>query len=158
MKSGADISECGLYRYRLWRRWKRGDSVLWIMLNPSTADAEQDDPTIRRCISFAESWGCGGIEVVNLFALRATDPKELKAAEDPIGPQNDDILLSRAEAKHRYVIAAWGAHGKLFEREKQVVELLAGMDLYCLGLTKAGYPRHPLYLPKKAEPTIWEAE
>lgn len=104
---GALISECGLYRYRLWRRWGIGPHATWIMLNPSTADADLDDPTIRRCIGFARAWGFSAIEVVNLFALRATNPRELGRSADPIGPDNDRHL-SEAGRAAELRIAAWG--------------------------------------------------
>lgn len=135
----------GRYRYLLWRRWAEADSLLFIMLNPSTADAAQDDPTIRRCIGFARRWGFGGVEVVNLFAWRATLPRELAKARDPVGPHNDRAI-SLAVARSRAVIAAWGVHGALGDRDAQVAPLLAATRLRCLGLTRDGAPRHPLYV------------
>lgn len=135
----------GRYRYLLWRRWAEADSLLFIMLNPSTADAAQDDPTIRRCIGFARRWGFGGVEVVNLFAWRATLPRELAKARDPVGPHNDRAI-SLAVARSRAVIAAWGVHGALGDRDAQVAQLLAATRLRCLGLTRDGAPRHPLYV------------
>jgi hypothetical protein len=122
------------------------------MLNPSTADALLDDPTIRRCIGFARAWGFGALEVVNLFAFRATLPSQLRAALDPVGPRNNRFLraaLGRADA----VVAAWGAHGSWGGRDRAVLHLLSGgidqpwPSPQCLGLTKHGHPRHPLYLP-----------
>lgn len=144
--SGAWID--GRYRYLLWRRWAEADSLLFIMLNPSTADAERDDPTIRRCIGFARSWGFGGVEVVNLFAWRATLPRALARARDPVGPHNDRAI-SQAVARSRAVIAAWGVHGALGDRDEQVAQLLAATRLRCLGLTRDGAPRHPLYVAGK---------
>ncbi len=140
------VSECGRYRYWLSREWDNDLPVAcWIMLNPSTADATKDDPTIRRCVSFARSWSCGGIVVVNLFALRATDPKELRKATDPVGPHNDEHLKHSAGSTGP-VVAAWGAHGAFKCRDRQVVRLLEGKALQCLGYTMKGHPRHPLYL------------
>lgn len=114
------------------------------MLNPSTADGQFDDPTIRRCMKFTADWGYGGMHVVNLFALRATDPGELREAEDPIGPENDKTILSYA---HWRIVAAWGAHGGYRDRDKAVLEMLKNSELQYFGLTKTGQPRHPLYIP-----------
>lgn len=140
--SDAALSPCGRYRYTLYRRWDLSlPIVAFVMLNPSTADAQKDDPTIRRCIRFAQMWGNGGIVVVNLFALRATDPKALYAAEDPIGPENDMALVSATSG--RRVIAAWGAHGSLRDRARRVMEILADRPMFALGLTKDGHPKHP---------------
>jgi hypothetical protein len=148
VQGDAVLSGCGKYRYVLRRslgsalRWYR--PMLFIMLNPSTADATQDDPTIRRCIAFAKREGMTHLTVVNLFALRATDPRELELADDPIGPENDRHI-SEEVAKHRgCVVAAWGAHQFAKPRAEAVLALYG--PLYCLGKTKAGYPRHPLYV------------
>lgn len=143
-RSDATISECGLYRYRLTREWGAGATAVFIMLNPSTADASQDDPTIRRCVGFAKREGCGRLEVVNLFAFRATAPKDMRAAADPIGPENDAHILAAVTAADGPRIAAWGAHGG--QRGKEVGRRLRGMGLKCLGLTAALAPRHPLYV------------
>ena len=155
----AEISECGLYRYKLVRqipqpiRWVR--PCLFIMLNPSTADAELDDPTIRRCISFAKREGCTRLTVVNLFALRATDPKALRKAEDPEGPLNDGYLLEEIETHQNIglTVAAWGADP--FARRK--AEWLRNQirPIQCLGFTRSGAPRHPLYLKADAPLTQW---
>ena len=146
--TGAVFSEDGIYRYRLWRFWD--DTTLpmvFVLLNPSTADTEADDPTIRRCMGFAKREGCGGIQVVNLFALRSTDPKALYSHPDPVGPDNDEALLAAA-ASATTVVAAWGVHGALHGRGDQVMTALrqAGVRLMALGRTKDGHPRHPLYL------------
>jgi hypothetical protein len=136
----------GPYRYLLWRRWADAASLLFVMLNPSTADAERDDPTIRRCIGFARAWGFGAVEVVNLFAWRATYPRELRRARDPIGPDNDRVILEAA-ARNQAIIAAWGNHGAFGERDRQVAALLAPFGARCLGArTSGGAPRHPLYV------------
>lgn len=147
--SGAVISPCGLYRYRLYRRWAHGAPMLFVMLNPSTADATEDDPTIRRCIGFAKREGMPAIEVVNLFAYRATDPADLAKAADPVGPENTRHILEAAIAAGR-VVAAWGKSvpSRLRARPAQILALLSNRaSVYAIG--KAGEPpaaRHPLYL------------
>lgn len=145
----AVISPCGQYRYRLGRRWGDGPTMLWICLNPSIADAEIDDPSVRRMIGFAKSWGFGGFDLGNIFALRSTDPKALYSAADPIGPDNDDHLKAMASGAS-LVVAGWGAHGNLVDRGDSVKRMIPGMKV--LGLTKAGEPLHPLYLPKDLKP------
>jgi hypothetical protein len=148
----AEISECGLYRYHLGRSWDASlPSLTFVMLNPSTADADIDDPTIRRCIGFAKREGCGSINVVNLFAYRATDPSALKDAADPVGPFNPKWLqwtLDAARQNHTTIVCAWGAHplaeapGDAFINQGP-----ANCAAVChLGLTKGGHPRHPLYI------------
>ncbi len=147
----ACISDCGLYRYSLTRDWEEENplTMVFIMLNPSTADAYEDDPTIRRCISFAQREGCGALEVVNLFAFRATNPKEMLAAEDPVGPLNDGILCEAvAEGHHR--VCAWGAKGHHMKRDEWALEMIREMGATPLALKiseKTGKPHHPLYLP-----------
>lgn len=146
----AVMSECGIYRYELRRTWghEEGPLVCWVMLNPSTADADVDDPTIRRCVGFSQRWGCERLVVVNLFALRATDPKALMRFPDPVGPENDDAIAAAADEAER-VVVAWGAHGTYRNRAAEVTNRLAGihnMRLHCLGQTKQGAPRHPLYV------------
>ena len=144
---GADISECGLYRYRLWRMWTTDRPLCgWLMLNPSTADADTDDATIRKCIGFARLWGFGGIMVTNLFAFRATKPGHMKASLDPNGPDNDTFVNAEHECCER-TVAAWGAHGAHLGRADEVVERLGAENLHVLRLTKAGHPGHPLYIP-----------
>lgn len=160
--STAVISPCATYRYMLTRRWDdvptvvKGfhgtDLALWIMLNPSTADADTDDPTIRRCIAFSKAWGFAGLTVVNLFALRATNPEELRHHPDPTGPRNVEHIRS-ALADHHVCIAAWGASvekagSKGFATASDVRKIAQdlGRTLECLGMTMAGHPRHPLYV------------
>lgn len=158
--AAAVFSEDGAYRYRLRRRWEVGPLVTFVMLNPSTADHEVLDPTVRRCVGFAQREGAGALEVVNVFALRSTDPKALYGHPDPIGPGNDEHILTAA-AESRLVIAAWGHHpAKLGGRGEAVRRLLAdhGIALHHLGLTKDSYPRHPLYLPAVAPLTRWELD
>ena len=143
LRGTAALSADRAYRYLLTRRWGDGSAMTWIMLNPSTADAAEDDPTIRRCIGFARREGCEAIQVVNLFALRAADPRDLLASPDPAGPGNDGFLLARPLAA--CTIAAWGARGSLHGRSAEVRAMLAGARLLCLGVTSGGEPRHPLY-------------
>lgn len=151
--TGAVLSECERYRYTLTREWDGGIPPLtFIMLNPSTADATLDDPTIRRCIGFARSRGFGGLRVLNLFAFRATDPAHMKAEADPVGVDNDMHLraaLDTAKNANAPVIAAWGVNGIHNGRAAEVRELAlqCAVTLICLGTTKDGCPRHPLYVP-----------
>ena len=145
-----------LYRYVLQRSFPGpGGTVMWVMLNPSTATNTMDDPTIRRCMSFSRSWGYSEMSVGNLFARRATSPKDLKKALDPVGnPQNDDMLL-RMAAEADLIVAAWGNHGFYRGRDLQVRQLLRDFDIYELGeATRLGQPRHPLYVPGTTEPRL----
>lgn len=142
MRGGALLDPTGTYRYHLWREWDRTvPTVTFVLLNPSTADAERDDPTLRRCLGFARRWGFGRLELVNLFALRATSPAALRAHEDPVGPENDGIL--RQAAGGGIVVIGWGNQGALFGRDRAVLGLLG--EVWVLGLTRQGQPRHPLY-------------
>jgi len=151
MTGGAAFSRDRRYRYRLWRRWDRSrPRIAFCMLNPSTADARRDDPTIRRCIGFARDWGYGGIEVVNIFALRATDPRDLRSARDPVGPRNDAFMLQAATESP--VVIAWGVHGALRDRAATALQLFGPRArLLALGRTRSGAPRHPLYLRRDTE-------
>jgi hypothetical protein len=151
---GATFSRDRRFRYRLWRRWDGSLPVVaFVMLNPSTADASQDDPTIRRCIGFARSWGFGGVEIVNLFAYRATDPRELRRMRHPVGPRNDRAIAA-ATSRAAVTVVAWGA-GRPPERTARVARLLRGRDVRQLRLTKEGHPAHPLYLRKDVTPAHW---
>ena len=149
---GATFSSDRVYRYALWRRWEGGDGqdCVFIMLNPSTADESVLDPTVTRCVGFARDWGYSGLIVANIFALRATDPRKLLTAVDPIGPQNNQALIA-AVLRASCVICAWGVHGKLNDREHEVLELLNSRKLECLGVTKGGHPKHPLYLKRDTQ-------
>lgn len=152
-RSSATFSLCRTWRYLLTREWDPALPKLNIIgLNPSTADERQDDPTIRRCIGFARTWGYGGLAMTNLFGLRSTDPRVLYAVEDPVGPDNDFYLVDTAR-RAGLVVAAWGNHGSLHGRSGQVVRLLAeaGIALHCFGRTMTNEPRHPLYLPGSAK-------
>lgn len=148
MIRNATVSDCGRYRYRLGRRWGEGAALVFIMLNPSTADAEVDDATIRRCIKFAQAHEFGALEVVNLFAYRATDPKDLRRAGYPVGPENDNHIAA-AVVSAAAVCLAWGANVADLERPQIVLPMLrdAGVQLQCLRITRSGYPQHPLMLP-----------
>ncbi len=155
MRGSATISACGRYRYRLERRWagKPGDrdAVAFVGLNPSTADAETDDPTLRRCVGFARDWGFPAVVLVNVFALRATDPRVLSGAVDPVGPENDGVLravLSNAPM----AVAAWGARAP--EGRVATVAALRG-DWRCVRVLAGGAPGHPLYVPRGALPAAW---
>lgn len=153
----ATLSDCGRYRYRLDRQLGGdGGECCFIMLNPSTADAEQDDPTIRRCKFFAKREGCSRLVVVNVFALRATDPSELFDAADPVGPDNIahlDVAVHHADL----VVVAWGAHKATNACMAMTFPwlLATSMAVYCLGRTKSGAPRHPLYIRKDQPLERW---
>jgi len=148
--SGAILSECGRYRYRLDRRWGPGPVMGFIMLNPSTADASQNDPTIRRCIGFAKREGCGALMVVNLFAFRATEPKAMMVADDPRGPENMQHVVEALNIIDGPLIAAWGTGGAHMRAGEKMAEWI-GWRLQCLGVTKGGHPKHPLYVKSDAK-------
>lgn len=156
----AVISECGKYRYMLRRPGglaaTRGPAV-FIMLNPSSADADKDDATIRRCRAFAQAWRCDGLIVVNLYAYRSTFPRYLwKGNPDPVGPENDDYI-AKAVAGAGEVVCAWGAEARA-DRVKAVVALLtaSGVKMRCLGVNKiGGTPRHPLYIRRDQPLVDW---
>jgi hypothetical protein len=160
MKRGAWISECERYRYRLTREWGEGSRILWVMLNPSTADAREDDPTVRRCISFSRAMGGGSLCVVNLYALRATDPAKLLEASQAgrVGPDNDyhiRVALQGCDS----VICAWGTHdaASFGDRDERVLDLVREerREPLVLGLTRKLKPSHPLYMPKTVRPFLW---
>lgn len=152
----AAFSTDRLYRYRLTREWlKGGTRITWIMLNPSTADALKDDATIRRCIGFSKLFGHGSLVVVNLFAYRATNPKDLLKVEDPSGPNNMEVLLSAAQCSDE-AVAAWGEIPKrIFEKAVDAICEVRKMKLKCLGVTRGGAPRHPVRLPYKIKLEPW---
>lgn len=163
----AILSACERFRYRLGRRWDNGATMLFVMLNPSKADASIDDPTIVRCMGFARREGCAAIDVVNLFAYRSTHPSNLAGAVDPVGPDNDSVIRGAAD-NATLIVLAWGAfaasNAKLCYRPRQVLRLLRARDrtvtqlVYALGTTQDGHPRHPLYLPKNAPLSIFASE
>ncbi|MEO1908771.1 MAG: DUF1643 domain-containing protein [Citromicrobium sp.] len=184
--AGAQISGCGNYRYRLWREWRLGNSKQWdmwteddgspaldgagaqigeprscvfVMLNPSTADGEQDDPTIRRCVAFAKRFGFDRLDVLNLFAWRATSPKDLLAVgpeRNPVGIENSNAYCDTLD-KAGMIVCAWGAHGRHLGQDETALGWIEqhndrGAPIVALGLTKDGSPRHPLYLRADSEP------
>lgn len=141
------LSQCGAYRYTLVREWDpKLPRVLWVLLNPSTADASQDDPTLRKGIGFSKLWCFGSLCFVNLFAYRATKPKDMKSAQDPVGPENDCWILDQAHMADLAVVA-WGNHGTHLGRDREVLALLGHRKVFCLGLNSNGTPKHPLMLP-----------
>jgi hypothetical protein len=156
--AGATFCSARVYRYRLWRRWGPGPRVLFCMLNPSTADEVKLDATITRCLGFARDLGAGTLEVVNLFALRSTDPRELARHAAPVGPENDTAIAAAAQLAD-HVICAWGADRFAHERARRVLGILrrAGAAPTCLRQTKDGHPSHPLYLPATLRPVPYEA-
>jgi len=155
VRSWAFMDEGGRYRYRLWRTWDvRRGRLAWVMLNPSTADAYMDDATVRTCRRLAESHGFGAIDVVNLYAYRTSRPEELIAAArcgiDIVGPDNERHLAEATQGAGAIVVA-WGACRFAVARASDVLrQLLARGRVHCLGLTKDGAPRHPLYSRKDA--------
>uniref|UniRef100_UPI003F491A64 DUF1643 domain-containing protein n=1 Tax=Streptosporangium sp. CA-235898 TaxID=3240073 RepID=UPI003F491A64 len=159
MTRGATI--VGPYRYDLWRTWSLADrpsTCAWVMLNPSTADSDQDDPTIRRVIAYSKAWGHDQLVVRNLFALRARDPRNLLTATDPIGPDND-LWLTTALAGVDRVVVAWGTgrYPRLAgNRWRHVANLLAPLNPVCLRVARDGQPMHPLYQRADATPTPWK--
>lgn len=161
-ESTADISLCGKYRYSLTRQWSDAPTrVLWIMLNPSTADASVDDPTIRKCIGFSRRWDARSLEVVNLFAYRSTDPDALPALTcDRVGDRNGAAIRTALD-RCTFAVAAWGAMGdrwpEVATRGLMTYALAAKLakPLRALRTTKAGHPQHPLYVPYTAIPAAW---
>jgi hypothetical protein len=155
--AGARFSSCRRWRTLLWRRWSDAPAANFVMLNPSTADEIQLDPTCARARGYAEAWGYGALIVTNIFSWRATDPARLKATDDPVGRGNDRAILAAArEAK--LVVCAWGNHAALQDRGAEVAAMLrkAGTRLHALRITAAGAPSHPLYLPGALKPVPWE--
>lgn len=160
LESSATVSTTA-HRYLLTHRWGPATDPLavFILLNPSTATATVDDPTVRRCRGFARREQCGALMILNLFALRATDPQALTRHPDPVGEHNDRFLTACTAAADGPVIAGWGTHGHLHHRATTVAVQLrqAGVALLCLGRTTSGQPRHPLYLPRTAPLQPWTA-
>ena len=140
------------HRYTLTRKWAAGRArkrIVWIMLNPSTADADQNDPTIARTISFSKKWAFSDLVILNIFALRSTDPAALKTHIDPIGPLNDHYIRKTVKSAD-LVVAGWGVHGAFLDRGREAARLVLDSsshgELWCLGVTKDGHPKHPLYI------------
>lgn len=160
----AKFSPCERYRYTLHREWPprlfdaKPGMVNFIMLNPSTADQFQDDPTIRRCMGYAADWGYSQLCVTNIFAFRATDPKVMRSQVDPVGPENDAVISIIANLAD-IIITAWGSHGEHNGRSAEVIHQLkrnCGDRLHYLKKTNAGEPSHPLYLPRVLMPIKWQ--
>ena len=143
---GAIISDCQKYRYALWRNWDLSkDKVMFIGLNPSTADHVDDDPTIRRCIGFAKSWGYGGLYMTNLFSYRTSSPDKLRNIKNPIGNPDNDDWIKKLYNKSSIIIAAWGNASFNKNRKEEIRNLCS--DMHCLKINKTGNPGHPLYQP-----------
>lgn len=190
VSAGATASTCGRYRYRLWREWRlhpqpaqwdmwtddqgqplvdgagaqlgEPKTCVFVMLNPSTADGERDDPTIRKCVGFAKAWGFDRLEVVNLFAHRATDPRELLALNheaDPVGWQNEEnVHRALTEYPLGRLVCAWGANGGHLGQDETMLGWIGRRPRFALGLTAEGHPRHPLYVPYSATPVAFRQE
>lgn len=160
MKRAAEISDCGRFRYSLTRDWsglfpaREPGSVLWIMLNPSTADGTADDPTIHRIVGFTRVWGFHTMLVANLYAYRSTDPKQLWRVEDRCGGVRNDQVIQTLSREAALVVAAWGANAEV-GRARRVAELV-GRPMVCLGTTAKGFPRHPLYVPGDFRPVAYD--
>jgi hypothetical protein len=155
------LSDDRRYRYTLWREWQQGmfepkvGFVNFIGLNPSTADENDDDPTIRRCMGFARRWGYSAMCMTNLFAFRATNPREMWKVDDPIGPDNDRWLKTVSDDA-TMVIYAWGVHGTANDRRDRAVMNIVGSGAHCLRLTKGGRPEHPLYVPYSVTSQLYD--
>ncbi|NOX39051.1 MAG: DUF1643 domain-containing protein [Alphaproteobacteria bacterium] len=160
--SVAVYSDCENFRYSLTRIWQAGgDKALFVMLNPSTATEVENDPTVERCERRARALGFGGFRVCNIFAWRATDPRNMRAQPDPVGPENDRAIDEASRWANRAadrVICAWGTHGAHLDRGTKVEALLRAraVDLWHLGLTKDGHPKHPLYIAYSVQPARWQ--
>lgn len=156
MQTGAEFDATGRYRYLLWRSWETQiPRIGFVMLNPSRADAVRNDPTIRRCLGFARSWGFGALEVVNLFAYCTAQPRELRLVADPIGRENDRYLVGLVQRVDQIVLA-WGNGGSWQARDRSVMALWGDRaPIYCLGSTRLGQPKHPLYLRRDVPLIPW---
>ena len=155
MKKNAIIDDSGMYRYMLMRQWGKGNRFInFILLNPSTADHEKDDPTVKACIAIAQNNGFDGVYITNLFAFRATQPKDLKQATDPIGPENETYLLKYNQLSEKTIVA-WGNHGSFFGGAKRVLDLFSKKTLYCLVKNKSGTPKHLLYVKRDTFPVVF---
>ncbi len=154
----AIYSDCEKYRYALTRIWQpEGRKVLFVMLNPSTATEMQNDPTVERCERRSRALGYGAFRVCNIFAWRATDPRNMRAQEDPVGPQNDQVIAEGCDWADD-IVCAWGTHGAHRDRGPEVETLMraTGLPLAHLGLSKAGHPKHPLYIGYAVQPVRWD--
>lgn len=164
MQKGAVFSDSRVYRYALTRYWGARERPLWsemvnfICLNPSTADENVDDATVRRCIGFSKAWGCDGLVMTNLFAFRATSPKVMKAQRQEAVGQKNNYYIRKTATNCTIVVCAWGTHGSFLGRDQEVQVMLrkAKVALCVLGLTKGGLPKHPLFLPKTLVHVPWK--
>jgi len=157
-ESLAVYSDCEAYRYALTRVWDAtGKRVTFVMLNPSTATEVQNDPTVERCERRARALGFGAFQVCNIFAFRATDPKVMRKATDPVGPANDEAIRKGCLWADQ-VICAWGTHGAYLSRGPAVEALVRATEkpMAHLGLSKAGHPKHPLYISYQKQPEKWD--
>ena len=160
---GAHFSPCRRWRYRLWIEWNQDRPVmLWLLLNPSTADEIANDPTVERCQRRAHASGFGSVGIANIFAWRSTDPAGLLATEDPVGPENDAAIIDMA-TRADLIVCGWGKHGSLLGRGPAVEEMLRSRrairhKLHALKLNADGSPRHPLYVGYEAKPVAWRKE
>lgn len=153
----AIYSDCERYRYALTRIWKfEASRLVFVMLNPSTATEVQNDPTVERCERRARTLGFGSLQVTNIFAWRDTDPKKMRTAKDPIGPNNDKTIMEACSWGDQ-IIAAWGTHGAHLNRGVQVKQILRSSDkpVFHLGISKGGHPKHPLYIAYSQKPEKW---
>ena len=151
MIGDARFSACRTYRWTLSRTWDDGPTLQVVGLNPSTADEVHNDPTVTRCIRYAQRWGYGRLLMTNAYGLRSTDPRGLREVADPVGPRNDHWIRRCATEADR-VLIAWGNHGT--ERAPRLLRLLD--EVWCLGITKTGQPKHPLYLRADLEPVPYD--
>lgn len=150
MKTSAEFSPDRIYRYALYRIWD--DSlplVMFIGLNPSVANETENDRTISKCIRYAKSWGCGGLIMANIFAYCSTDRSKLRTVKKPVGDKNDEWILKLSK-RAKFIVAAWGTDGALFDRAEEIKKM--NLDLYCLEVSIAGHPKHPLYLKSELKP------
>lgn len=156
MERNAIIDSTGKYRYSLSRTWDTNlEKIIFILLNPSTADAYVDDNTVKKCIKFAETWKFGSLEIVNLFAYRATDPRVLITVDEPIGKENDRYILESVKNANKIVVG-WGNKCCFSSRDIDVLNLLSNYKLYCLDINKTGKPKHPLYVAENKELKIFK--
>ena len=150
IKKSAVFSPCRNYRYSLTRAWKLSQKpALFIGLNPSTADENNDDPTIRRCMHYAYEWGFGGLIMLNLFAFRATLPSDLRKSKFPVGQENNQFIVD-SQHEAGIVLVAWGNNGNLLNRDQAVLQLIS--NPMCLNINNSGQPAHPLYQRKDISP------
>lgn len=156
MKKDAIIDSSGTYRYMLMRHWGEGKRfVNFILLNPSTADHTEDDPTVRSCISIAQNNGFDGLYITNTFAFRATLPTDLKKSSDPFGPENEKFLKKYNDLCDMTIVA-WGNHGSFLGGAEKVLEIFQDVPLHCLVQNKSGFPKHPLYVRRNTRPVLFK--